>query len=188
MPLYRSPIPLRPEHAYLHGDVDDPGVGTGHFTFIPGYPTDTPTDLVIGCAYTFTEGMAAMHAADVAAAHHAQMQTEDMATARVKSMHLGSLALAQQTPATLICEIHSLRTLLNQALLQLQLKDISRTNDLTLLADAQRGQEAWKRMYYNEKAMYQKVVTEIHNYKAQVKSLNKQLRLMTRRLREHVHP
>ena len=182
MPPYRSPIPLRPEHAYLHGDLDAAELGTGHFTFVAGAPTDTPTHAVTGCAYTFAAGMTYMHEADAVAAHHQQEATEGMATERVKSMQLASLALVQQYPATVICEIHTLRSLLHQALQQLLIKEIKEHNEEVLLADAQRQAAAWKRMYYSQKAAHHKTIAEIHDYKAQIKSLNNQLRHSKERL------
>ena len=49
--------------------------------------------------------------------------TEGMALHRVKELQLASLAMVQQSPATVICEVHTLRTLLNEALWQLHLHE-----------------------------------------------------------------
>ena len=48
---------------------------------------------------------------------------------------LASLAEAQQAPATLICEIHTLRTLLHQALWQLQCHETRRRCEEQKLRD-----------------------------------------------------
>ena len=47
-------------------------------------------------------------------------------------MQLGLLAMIQQTPATAICEIHTLRMLLHQALWQLQCHETRRCEEQKL--------------------------------------------------------